>query len=741
MADDFALPPELEEESQALINRVDSTVLKKTKLNSTTENAPDFADGNTPDSAINTSPVSILDRAKLSFGGRDTQAQIDFLNERFDAVRVNSNDDLVVAKEGKWHRVDADNFGDTNAWSLTDHLKETLGDVADVSKEGTIVGASIGAAALTGGSSLLVQGAALGAGAAVGDVATTSMGKLVGTYDGTPGDQLQEAGGEFLINAAGGIVMGKAAQGLKAASKTQVGRKLIEKSGEAFANAVEWAGKKIVNPVPKRMWTTLAGAFSGVKPENLNRMMDRSSVIKPLYKRTLKSYAKNPEGTIQGLVAQNVDDFGKVVNLSRRSLSAWYDKQMGILKGTVPQGLRGNVASHANNLVSQLQAQGLVQTTTRGGVRRMSIPSQDEIIAKFGAQLSGDAPTDSLLRLLAKNKTVHKEFSNLVRELRVLGASGERTGAGAIDDFLRAQKQWSQFSRNFKTKLYEKEPAIAKEAVSLVDDIWDNNIQNNVFNDFARSGSDDLIKQLTNINREYAGFKSGMKPLLDLQAKLASKRAGSKDVETLMNQYLQSAEKQVSIKASVDGMKSFGLGEAQFRSGQLALESDVLGKQVTGAMRALGTSNRIVNKSLERIADRNAVAQGLPAIRGNFIQFGSVQIAGGAAGAAVGALAGEGGAGKAVGGAGLGFLGALALTSPRRAANIALKRGVRMDMVAGAMLKLKDFVGKLPEATRIELFNNPEAMNKLAQTLFVGANQAAQTQQQLRQAFDQRQAQ
>lgn len=224
----------------------------------TGELKPAYALGDRPETAINKSLLSAEARLKLSFA--DDRGKEKFLRERFEDVARDDNGDWMIKADNRWHRADAKGLGDKDPWALAKDVaagrtrfadaldeasREIVGDVADVAQEGSLMAASTIAAVMTGGSSLLAQGAAAVGAGAIAKGATTSLGRIMGTYDATPEEQVQDIALEGVLNAAGvGVAAGVSRFGAPMAKKLGTGlAKLPKASFEMVRDRLAvWAG-------------------------------------------------------------------------------------------------------------------------------------------------------------------------------------------------------------------------------------------------------------------------------------------------------------------------------------------------------------------------------------------------------------------------------------------------------------------------------------------------------------------
>lgn len=156
---------------------------------------------NTPETALQTSPVGFVDRMKLSFG--DAKGNVNYLKKNYqEATMVDGS--LFVKDKGIWHTVDPTNLGNGEGWDIA-------GDIADLSRDavmtvGQVTGAAVGTAAGLGVGSVpgAVVGSAVGSGIASG--ASVALGRFLGTYEATDAEIAKDIALDTLIGAGGEFV-------------------------------------------------------------------------------------------------------------------------------------------------------------------------------------------------------------------------------------------------------------------------------------------------------------------------------------------------------------------------------------------------------------------------------------------------------------------------------------------------------------------------------------------------------
>lgn len=154
---------------------------------------------NDPEDAIEESDIGFIDRAKLSLGNQ--KGNIAKLKQTYEDATINSKNEIVYKKDGLWKKVDPVNAGYSDPW-------EYAKDAADLLGDSIVIGSSIA------GGAVASPLAGSTTGATIGEGIRTSLGRLVGTYDATPEEQLADAGIEAIFNLGGYGIGALAGKGL-----------------------------------------------------------------------------------------------------------------------------------------------------------------------------------------------------------------------------------------------------------------------------------------------------------------------------------------------------------------------------------------------------------------------------------------------------------------------------------------------------------------------------------------------
>lgn len=286
---------------------------------------------NTPDSALQESPVSAADRAKLSFG--NDKGKVGFLRKQFKEAAFNADGLTVLDKDGIWKQVDPDNYNDP--WEVAKDLADWAGDVP-------VIGGSIGGAVAAGGSTLgfgTAAGAAGGAGA--GEGARVAVGKLLGTYDGDAVDVAKDVGVEMLLSMGGSAVAAGVKPGLRAVAGSLKAVKdqapeASKKLYRGFMSKVTGVNEKAYEVATSNLHDDVVRHFKNFSDRGLDSMQALDGFVTPIqekgaqkfldittkalpkaYEASLETFYQVAEGTgfkanIRGTVLGAVDDVAKL---------------------------------------------------------------------------------------------------------------------------------------------------------------------------------------------------------------------------------------------------------------------------------------------------------------------------------------------------------------------------------------------------------------------------------------------
>lgn len=235
---------------------------------------------NTPDTAVDSSPVGFADRVALGLG--NAKGQLDYLKHNYQDAQLNGEGDVMVKDKGIWHRVDARGLGSGDGWDMA---KELAGDGADLIKDGILAaGGMMGAASGAAGGLFAfgagaVPGAILGSGAgtAAASTLTMALGRIVNTYQADTIDTIKDVGFDAMLGLTG--------EGIAAGAKHTVVPKLASMLAN-FAGDSTSAGVK--NTIARGITTLTNGTVSSESAARAVSNPEVSQLYKQFYDDSLK---------------------------------------------------------------------------------------------------------------------------------------------------------------------------------------------------------------------------------------------------------------------------------------------------------------------------------------------------------------------------------------------------------------------------------------------------------------------
>lgn len=543
----------------------------------TGEELPEGLNGKSPQSAINKSPLSALDRFKLSMGNE--AGNIDYLKKRFDAVQPildaegKPTSELAVMQNGKWYRTDANNGDIRDAYDLAkayvQNPSEFLGDLADLGPMGIAAGIAAtpaGAGLAAAGGTLGVAGAAAAAGASVGALTAgirTSLGRIVGTYDATPEEQVKDIAFETLLNAAGNTI----AVGVKPTAKWVAGR--LESIADAFTDTK--LGGAAIN-APKAAFKKVFSALS-VGEDNFDTMLEHPLKVRSTMEAAHQASGGNVSAYHDQITGQQIEQVKRIAQGARGTLTQIYGKMKDKLLQSVPETFSANY----DDAIQSSYAGALEK-----GIGKIIVGEGQNAVEKTGAD-AAEYLAKNGLRGARFSLLSQKEMSNAVKagaalkdEMGYLAVDSEAYAAvsGYFDDLARfansaksSGKQAAENLLNFKKIASDRAMAITN--MEKVRDIP--NVRHLI--NQSRAGVDKAIHNglkeagvagnFVEMNGTYSALAEKFAPLLNANYRF-DKSGDPKVYETLLGQFLARPGKQVTNKfavdAAIDAASEHGLG-------------------------------------------------------------------------------------------------------------------------------------------------------------------------------------
>lgn len=565
-----------------------------------TEDAlPTYANGLSPQTAINSSPISVEDRAKLAIGNDAGRKK--YLQERFKAVdRTKEGDFVVQDDKGLWRRIDPEGLGDGDAWSMT---KELMSDASDLIRPGAQVAAQIGTAAglaaATGGASLLAQGATSAATAAAVESGLTSLGRLVGTYDATPEEQLRDIGIEAALNFGGTYIaagikptLGYVAEGLK-------------KTGQKLGSMM---------PGAREAFTDTLGTLTGAGPRAFETLLDNPEAVSNAMKKA--SFGKKTADDAALSLANSMTDAAEEISKAARpAATRLYDTMAKEVIENVPETFNAELKSVTSAGLEPLKAIGLVADDAG----RLSIKAPKQFVDELTARAAQDGSLSPLITDKQSLGIIREAAEAYVRTSEARSLSGA-AGAKQVMDLKRIL---SDATYRLKEQADDAALAPAQKLLAQMKSATDAAISRK-FEMAAPVNSRVLGKPSTNLfndlNTHYTQQMAEMQPLMRASAMAA--KSGSREPYAQLAQHLNSlggrnSTKKTATDTLIDTLNSMG---------------GIKGQQIAGKYQEI--KNLDAATRLMPMIRRGIVSQTAAAGAGAALLSGNPMIAAGVAGSA-----------------------------------------------------------------------------------------------------------
>lgn len=528
----------------------------------TGEEIPLAYSGNSPDTAMNKSPLSATDRMKLSFG--NTAGNINYLKEHFaDAKPIMGEDgkpsqELAVRDGNTWYRVNPKNGDIADPWEKT---KEYIKDAASLAPEALGIGTAVVADVATAGSSLAASGAIAGASTAA---LRTSLGRIVGTYDASPAEQAWDIGFESLLNAAGGKILAGVKPtakvianklGLLAEAFKDTVEPLAPGAYKAASDIMESAGSAMAG-APKAMFKKIFASYS-VGENNFDKMAEQPDAVSGTMRRLADMSGTDVQSYHDQAVREQVDQIGKIAGDTRQVLSDIYGSMRNKLLAKVGPGFKVNLEDSVYSAYKdalekgigvlkvgskELQGKDAIEFLAQNGTQKASFRtlSQDELqrsIAQGSSLAEGRG-------YLSANKDAYDTLSQFYSQLDKFAGGADRTGAKGAADLLDFKKVATDLANKATggealQGAYDVRKVITS-AKAAIDD--------NVFQALKAHGAD---KDFLNMNQTYDKLSTGFAPLLNAQ-KRAIAAGDTKAYEGLLSTFLARPKPSASARFAID---------------------------------------------------------------------------------------------------------------------------------------------------------------------------------------------
>jgi hypothetical protein len=479
---------------------------------------PAYANGMTPETPINKSPLDVVDRLKLAAGNKVGKLQ--YLKTKFGDATIDKKGNFLVNQDGSWFRVDADGLGDGDAWDRTKELLADMTDLSDIalSTAGSLAGAAGGAA--VGGVAGLGVGAGPGsvAGAALGGAAAeglrSSLGRLVGTYDATPEEQIKDIGWEGLLAMGGQTVA--------------LGAKPVLGMMKSALSNISTSATNVAKEMSSGVWAQLTGQPRWA----LRRAMDAPADVIDKAQDALKLIPRgaSPVDAIDKIAGKQNVILEGMASEADGALKGQYKKDLGELVARTPETFSADVKTMVNEAKIALHDAGYGKIVGKPGSEKFIPLTTEEIAAKMAV------PEEQLPKILGPDtRKALNEVASILNDYGKFGTLSGKTGAAKTVELKRA------LNESFDHLLGENVPASIRQIVISTK----KNIEQNIGKSFTQAG---VGEKFVAMNNNYATYKDAVD--------LLTKAVRSKNPTDIDNLVKKLVSKSGSFKSLKDEAKS-----------------------------------------------------------------------------------------------------------------------------------------------------------------------------------------
>ncbi len=455
----------------------------------------EYAGGSEPDFAINESPLDTLDRVKLKLG--NTAGNLSYLKQKYEDAALDSDGNVKIKKNGLWYAADPD----TDPWERTKAIVSKFADPTGILQSlvvdektrdelnkdvAELIPAAGGLALGAGGAALgtlagpagSLAGAAAGAGA--GEWARTSLGRLVGTYEASPEEQLKDIGIESLLGLGGQTV--------------GLGVKL---SGQMLAKGLQNLVSKPT--ATKEMISEMVSGMSGEPKALIRRAMSQdyhADVRKDLLK-TLSRVKPTEAPGIEGVNILARDQGNLVKSWATKSDEAldqaWKANTKNIVERT-PDNFSFDGKQLANEVLGEIEGK-LAKRNADGTFR--SFTAQER--AMFAG---GDSSAPDLL-----SKEALESLDKMVESLNYYAGRGQITGKQAAVEAMQFRRKVADAIWKVTKPLKGSFP----DAAALGENV-SNMVKTRIGKQFTDAG---VGGEFTTLNNQYAKYVNAVSDIKD----------------------------------------------------------------------------------------------------------------------------------------------------------------------------------------------------------------------------------
>lgn len=574
--------------------------------------APGYADGLTPQSAVNKSPLTATERFQIKgLGNREVDVEAS-LKKRFSAVEKNEDGAFVVkADNGVWHQIDPDTLAErdaidvtrgilrgagatigglaasganllantfvpganfeTNPLKLAEMLagedavaREFVGEAGENVDTAAMTAGGLAVAPVAAGATLAgVAGTAATAGAVSGltKIGLTSLGRLQGTYDAPLADQLKDAGYEAALGLVGTFIPAGARFGLDKFSS----KKVAEQATKVLSQAPE---EKL--PIIKTFFKDIIDEVS------FDRMVTPGNKVQTYIDEGVK--AGRDLTTFQdqmrlGMIGQIKEVATKAID----GLSDVYNNQIDTFMQQVPDTLQVDTRKMLQPVFDDFVTQGIAVRENFTG--KLALKSFEDLSESEAARHLTGVGKD-----VAFDKPTYNKLAELFTRMEKMSSRGRTAGKEAVREMMEDQRVLKDFTKKMQMA--------GKTDTGVV--------KNNVlyrtasrYGEALRNAMPDALppqlgQQLRNINSSYKSLKGQIEPL---EAALRSDNEALRLATAMTNKTAAGTLDRALLPSVVDNFTKFGGVKGRGIAEQLVRTADDLADrkaaiQFTAPMRA-----------------------------------------------------------------------------------------------------------------------------------------------------------
>lgn len=385
---------------------------------------------NTPKDAVPISPSSLAERFKLKAGAYTTSGLMKKLKNEYEAVNYDEDKGIVVKENGVWRTFDPgliQSLSSGDPWEITKEIGKDIAEFAPgfaaragAGAVGAAKGAAIGSVAGPVGS---IAGAIAGGAAGVGAVAAadTTLGKLQGTYDATPGEQLADVALETTLSAAGYA---------------------IPFAVKPTKELITQAFRKIGNSASKSVFAQLLGATVGKPPAMMERLFNKPKLINNMIDATR---GKGYQAADDLLTARATNQVKTVMGNVQKGLSKEFGKKEVEFLKTLGDDFSADITPAVQRTMAQLQSGtgvGLVNPitqTAKDGTKKLT-GYKPVSLREFRELMGPDVPGISLSK-------AYRGLNEITRQGNQALSTGGKASAKQILELRRSLDDFVYNSR------------------------------------------------------------------------------------------------------------------------------------------------------------------------------------------------------------------------------------------------------------------------------------------------------